>query len=123
MESALRLARAHTGHSEVLSFWGGFHGKTGGVLPMVGDPFKRGWGPLAPGTHLVPYADCYRCPLKTRHPGCGLGCVDVARQQIEASTVGSLAAILVEPIQGTAGNVIPPPDWGSPSPLEPCRSC
>ena len=111
VEAALRLAKAHTGKFEIVAFWGGFHGKTGGVLPLVGDPFKRGWGPLAPGTHLVPYADCYRCPLKLRHPGCGLACVDVARQQIEAATLGSLAAILVEPIQGTAGNVVPPPDW------------
>jgi 4-aminobutyrate aminotransferase/(S)-3-amino-2-methylpropionate transaminase len=111
VEAAVRLAKARTGKFEIVAFWGGFHGKTGGVLPLVGDPFKRGWGPLAPGTHLVPYADCYRCPLKLRHPGCGLGCVDVARQQIEAATVGSLAAILVEPIQGTAGNVVPPPDW------------
>jgi 4-aminobutyrate aminotransferase-like enzyme len=37
--------------------------------------------------------------------------VDLARKQIEAATVGSLAAILVEPIQGTAGNVVPQPDW------------
>jgi 4-aminobutyrate aminotransferase/(S)-3-amino-2-methylpropionate transaminase len=111
VEAALRLAKAYTGKFEIVAFWGGFHGKTGGVLPLVGDPFKRGWGPLAPGTHLVPYADCYRCPLKQRHPDCGLACVDVARQQIEAATVGSLAAILVEPIQGTAGNVVPPADW------------
>jgi len=111
VEAALRLAKAYTGKYEIVAFWGGFHGKTGGVLPLVGDPFKRGWGPLAPGAHLVPYADCYRCPLKLRHPGCGLACVDLARKQIEAATVGSLAAILVEPIQGTAGNVVPPPDW------------
>jgi len=111
VEAALRLAKAHTGKFEIVAFWGGFHGKTAGVLPLVGDPFKRGWGPLAPGTHLVPYADCYRCPFKLRHPGCRLACVDVARQQIEAATVGSLAAVLVEPIQGTAGNVVPPPDW------------
>ena len=111
VEAALRLAKAYTGKYEIVAFWGGFHGKTGGVLPLVGDPFKRGWGPLAPGAHLVPYADCYRCPLKLRHPSCGLACVDLARKQIEAATVGSLAAILVEPIQGTAGNVVPPPDW------------
>ena len=111
VEAALRLAKAHTGKFEVVAFWGGFHGKTGGVLPLIGDPFKRGWGPLAPGTHLVPYADCYRCPLNLTHPACGLACVDVARKQIEASCLGSLAAILVEPIQGTAGNVVPPPDW------------
>jgi len=111
VEAALRLAKSHTGKFEVVSFWGGFHGKTGGVLPLIGDRFKRGWGPLAPGAHLVPYADCYRCPLKLEYPSCGLACVDVARQQISAASVGSVAAILVEPIQGTAGNVIPPRDW------------
>jgi len=111
VESALRLAKAHTGRFEVVSFWGGFHGKTGGVLSLIGDPFKRGWGPLAPGSHLVPYADCYRCPLKTTYPGCGLACVDVARQQLQAATLGEVAAVIVEPMQGTAGNVVPPPDW------------
>jgi len=111
VEAALRLAKAKTGRFEIVSFWGGFHGKTGGVLPLIGDPFKRGWGPLGGNNHLVPYADCYRCPLKASYPSCGLGCVDLARQQIEAATLGSLAAIIVEPMQGTAGNVIPPDDW------------
>ncbi len=111
VESAIRLAKACTGKFEVVSFWGGFHGKTGGVLSLIGDPFKRGWGPLAPGAHLVPYADCYRCPLKTAYPGCGLGCVDLAREQLRAASLGAVAAVIVEPIQGTAGNVVPPPDW------------
>jgi 4-aminobutyrate aminotransferase-like enzyme len=111
VESALRLAKAHTGKFEVVSFWGGFHGKTAGVLSLIGDPFKRGWGPLAPGSHLVPYADCYRCPLKTSYPGCGLACVDLAREQLRAASLGAVAAVIVEPIQGTAGNVVPPADW------------
>jgi len=111
VESAIRLAKAHTGKFEIVSFWGGFHGKTGGVLSLIGDPFKRGWGPLAPGSHLVPYADCYRCPLKTSHPGCGLACVDLARNQLRAASLGAVAAVIVEPIQGTAGNVVPPPEW------------
>ncbi|MCC6640648.1 MAG: aspartate aminotransferase family protein [Deltaproteobacteria bacterium] len=111
VESAIRLAKARTGKFEVVSFWGGFHGKTGGVLSLIGDPFKRGWGPLTPGAHLVPYADCYRCPLKTAYPGCGLGCVDLAREQLRAASLGAVAAVIVEPIQGTAGNVVPPADW------------
>ena len=81
------------------------------MLSLIGDPFKRGWGPLAPGSHLVPYADCYRCPLKTSYPGCGLACVDLARDQLRAASLGAVAALIVEPIQGTAGNVVPPPEW------------
>lgn len=111
VESAIRLAKAKTGKFEVVSFWGGFHGKTGGVLSLIGDPFKRGWGPLTPGSHLVPYADCARCPLKTSYPGCGLACVDLAREQLRAASLGAVAAVVVEPIQGTAGNVVPPPEW------------
>ena len=111
VESALRLARAYTRKYEVVAFWGGFHGKTGGVLALMGSEFKHQLGPLAPGNYLAPYADCYRCPLKLSHPSCGLACVDVLRQVIKLNTTGSLAAIIVEPIQGTAGNVIPPDDW------------
>ncbi|MGH7950172.1 MAG: aspartate aminotransferase family protein, partial [Candidatus Binataceae bacterium] len=60
---------------------------------------------------LVPYADCYRCPFKMTYPDCGLHCVDFARQQVKNSSAGDIAAVLVEPMQGTAGNVIPPDDW------------
>src|SRR3954469_10080214 len=111
VESALRLARAYTKKFEVVAFWGGFHGKTSGVLGLMGSEFKHHLGPLQPGNYLAPYADCYRCPFKLEHPSCGLACVDFLRQLIRLNTAGSLAAIIVEPIQGTAGNVIPPDDW------------
>jgi 4-aminobutyrate aminotransferase-like enzyme len=111
VESAIRLARAHTGKFEILSFWGGFHGKTSGALAQMGSEFKQGLGPLAPGAHLTPFADCARCPFKLKHPSCGLLCVEFARDKLKKETTGRLAAILVEPMQGTAGNIIPPPDW------------
>ncbi|MHB8383505.1 MAG: aspartate aminotransferase family protein [Candidatus Binataceae bacterium] len=111
VEAALRLARSVTKKYEVVGFWGGFHGKTMGVLGLIGDESKQGYGPLPGGRYQVPYADCYRCPLKLEYPSCGLACVDFARQQIKNSSAGDVAAILVEPMQGTAGNVIPPDDW------------
>jgi len=111
VESALRLARAYTGKFEVLSFWGGFHGKTSGALAQMGSDFKHGLGPLPAGAHLTPYADCARCPFKLQHPSCGLLCVEFARDKLKKETTGKLAAILLEPMQGTAGNLVPPPDF------------
>lgn len=111
VESAIRLARAYTGKFEVLSFWGGFHGKTAGALAQMGSDFKYGLGPLAPGAYLTPYADCDCCPFRTRYPACGLLCVEFARDKIRRETTGRLAAVLVEPMQGTAGNVVPPRDF------------
>jgi 4-aminobutyrate aminotransferase/(S)-3-amino-2-methylpropionate transaminase len=111
VEAALRLARSVTKKHEAVSFWGGFHGKTGGVMGLIGDESKHGYGPFPGGQYLVPYADCYRCPFKLKYPSCGLHCVDFARQQIRNSSAGAIAAIVAEPMQGTAGNVIPPDDW------------
>jgi 4-aminobutyrate aminotransferase-like enzyme len=111
VEAALRLARSVTKKHEVVSFWGGFHGKTGGVIGLIGDESKQGYGPLPGGQYQVPYADCYRCAFKMKYPSCGLYCVEFARQQIKNATAGALAAIVAEPMQGTAGNVIPPDDW------------
>jgi 4-aminobutyrate aminotransferase-like enzyme len=108
VEAALRLAHAATGKSEVLGFWGGFHGKTAGVLPLLGGEFKHHLGPFTPGRYLSPYADCYRCPLKLRYPDCGIACADFVRDVIRYNTAGEIGAIIVEPMQGTAGNVIPP---------------
>ncbi len=108
VEAGLRLAKAATGRQEVVGFWGGFHGKTGGVLGLLGSDFKHHQGPFLPGQYSTPYADCYRCPLKLRYPDCGIACAEYVRDVIRYQTAGEIAAIIVEPIQGTAGNIIPP---------------
>lgn len=62
-----------------------------------------------PGTYSIgPYANCYRCPLNMEYPSCGLECVEVFRKSLKTQTTQNIAAILIEPIQGTAGNVVPP---------------
>ena len=108
VEAALRLSKSVTGKYEFIAFWGGFHGKTGGVLGLLGDTFKHKQGPFPPGQHLTPYANCYRCPLKMTYPSCGIACAEYVRDVIRYETQGEIAAILIEPMQGTAGNVIPP---------------
>ena len=111
VESALRLAKCHTGKYEFVSFWGGFHGKTMGALALMGSDFKDGIGPMVSGNHIVPYANCYRCPLKLEPTNCGMACVELASKQARMSCAGRVAAVIVEPMQGTAGNVIPPDDF------------
>jgi len=111
VESAFRLAKNATGKHELVGFWGGFHGKTMGTLAVNGAGNAKTYGPLPPGGHLVPYANCYRCPLNLSYPSCGIACADQAREQIRHASTGSVAAVIVEPMQGTAGNVIPPADW------------
>jgi 4-aminobutyrate aminotransferase-like enzyme len=108
VEAAFRLAKSATKKHEFVGFTGAFHGKTGGVLPLLSGDFKHGMGPFVPGTYVAPYANCYRCPLKLEHPDCGMACVAELRRVVKEETGGEIAAIIVEPIQGTAGNVIPP---------------
>src|SRR5438309_6143217 len=77
-------------------------------MPLLGSDFKHHLGPFTPGRYLSPYADCYRCPLKLRYPDCGIACAEFVRDVIRFQTAGEIAAIIVEPMQGTAGNIIPP---------------
>jgi 4-aminobutyrate aminotransferase-like enzyme len=111
VESALRLARCATGRTEVVGFWGGFHGKTAGAAALMGSTAREAFGPLPAGATLVPYADCYRCPLGLAYPSCGVACADFARKSLAAQPAGPVAAVVVEPMQGTAGNVIPPAEF------------
>jgi 4-aminobutyrate aminotransferase/(S)-3-amino-2-methylpropionate transaminase len=106
VEAAIRLARSYTKKTDVIGFRGGFHGKTGGVLPLSDVDWKTQVGPLAPGMHVTPYPDPYR------FNGSPEACLDDAlsrlRELIRTQAQGKLAAIIAEPIQGTAGNVVPP---------------
>lgn len=111
VEAALRLAKSYTKKTEVIGFWGGFHGKTLGVLGLIGDDFKQQLGPLPFGAYNTPYASCSRCPLNLTFPSCEWDCVRFIRKKIRMETTGSIGAIIVEPIQGTNGNLVPPPGF------------
>jgi 4-aminobutyrate aminotransferase/(S)-3-amino-2-methylpropionate transaminase len=111
VEAAMRLAKSFTKKFEFLAFWGGFHGKTAGTMSLIGDGTKHGLGPSLPGTYHTPYADCYRCPLGLQYPSCGVECASFARKVVKNSTTAALAAIIMEPIQGTAGNIVPPKEF------------
>jgi len=108
VEAALRLAKSYTKKSEFIGFWEGFHGKTQGVLGLLGDNFKSHLGPLPFGRYSTPYANCRRCPFNHKFPECEWACVDYIKKKIRYETTNDIAAIVVEPIQGTAGNVVPP---------------
>jgi len=108
VEAALRLARSRTGRFEVRAFWGGFHGKTLGSLSLHGGDRKRDWGPLLPGVLHAPYATCHDCPLKQSFPQCDVACAELLDAVLDGGSCGSLAAVILEPVQGTNGNVAPP---------------
>jgi 4-aminobutyrate aminotransferase-like enzyme len=111
VEAAFRLAKSATKKFEFVGYTGAFHGKTGGVLPLLWGEFKKGMGPFVPGCYSAPYAYCYRCPLALTFPDCGIACAEKTRDLIKNQTGGAVAAIIVEPMHGTAGNVIPPPGF------------
>src|SRR2546427_3324291 len=90
-----RLAKSRTGHTEVLGFWGGFHGKTGGVLPVLGSSFKHALGPLMPGAYLSPYAACARCAFDKTFPSCEWHCVEFLKRKVELETTKDVAAIKI----------------------------
>ena len=77
----------------------------------MGSTFKDKLGPMVPGAHLVPYADCYRCPLGSRTRAAASPAPSSRASSSRSPTAGAVAAIIVEPMQGTAGNVIPPNEF------------
>lgn len=106
VEAGLRVCRAATGKLEFISFHRDFHGKTMGAVGLARlDPSQ---GLRAPGFFLAPRPYCYRCAFKLSHPDCGIHCVDYIREIIREETSGRVAAIVLEPIQGWAGSVVPP---------------
>lgn len=108
VEAAFRLAKSATGKFEFVGFWGGYHGKTAGVIGLLGGSHRYHQGPFPTGMHMSPYAYCYRCPWKLSYPSCGLACAEHLRNVMKNDTQNEVAAIILEPMQGTAGNVVPP---------------
>jgi 4-aminobutyrate aminotransferase len=117
VEAALKLARFHTGRPYLIGFYGGFHGRTYGSISMTASkPAQhRGFGPLLNGVIHVPYADPYR-PVFDFDPNkddYGDACVDYLENVVFKfdTPADEVAAVLVEPIQGEGGYVVPAPHF------------
>jgi 4-aminobutyrate aminotransferase/(S)-3-amino-2-methylpropionate transaminase len=114
VENAVKFARAHTGRPALVAFTGAFHGRTLLTMTLTSKvhPYKAGFGPFAPEVYRAPYPYCYRCPWGLEHPSCGLACFDAFQALFTTHlAVESLAAVVVEPIQGEGGFVVPPREF------------
>jgi 4-aminobutyrate aminotransferase len=110
VEGAMKLARRATGRSEIIAFIGGFHGRTYGALSLTASKatYRRGMGPLLPGIHHIRYPYCFKYCTHADDDVCEL--VERELQLLFATTTApeSVAAIIVEPVQGEGGYVVPP---------------
>jgi 4-aminobutyrate aminotransferase len=111
-EAAIKLARYYTKRSNVIAFFGSFHGRSMGSLSLTASKLtqRRGLGPFLPGVFHAPYANCYRCPLGASPDSCAAECLRFIEDQLFVHLVPpeEVAAIVVEPIQGEGGYVVPP---------------
>jgi 4-aminobutyrate aminotransferase len=112
VEASLKLAKWYTKRHNVIAFMGSFHGRTMGSLSLTSSKItqRKGFGPLVPGVFHSHYANCYRCPVKLSPGSCAAECVDRITDEILVYLVSpdEVAAIVVEPIQGEGGYVVPP---------------
>ena len=112
VEGCIKLARYATGRDKIIAFLGAFHGRTMGALALTARKAvqREGFGPLMPGVVHAPYPYCYRCPFGKEPEGCAVECV----KHIEDTLLKTIAparetaAIVVEPVQGEAGYIVPP---------------
>jgi 4-aminobutyrate aminotransferase len=112
VEAALKLARYHTRRNGVIAFLGSFHGRTLGSLSLTSSKSiqRKGFGPPLGGVYHAPFANCYRCPVGLQPDGCDAACLSFVEDQILVHLVSpdEVAAVIVEPIQGEGGYVVPP---------------
>jgi 4-aminobutyrate aminotransferase/(S)-3-amino-2-methylpropionate transaminase len=112
VENAVKIARVATGRPRIVAFHGAFHGRSLMALSLTGKerPYKQDVGPLSPDVLRADYAYCRRCPLGLRYPDCGVACLGSLRQVL-ADHGDSVAAVIVEPVLGEGGFVVPPPEF------------
>jgi len=111
VEAALKIARAVKGRSKVVSRYRSYHGSTAASISVTGDLRRRPIEGIerVPGTIFAPDCYCYRCPFGLTYPGCGVACAEYVDYQLERE--GNVAAMIVEPVVGTNGVIVPVPEY------------
>lgn len=114
VENGIKIARKYTKRQAVIAFDDAFHGRTLLTMTLTSHvlPYKDGFGPFAPEVYRLPFAYCYRCPYGKTRPGCNTYCLKAFEDAMEDRIGGrNVAAVLVEPVQGEGGFIVPPPGY------------
>jgi len=108
-DTALKLARSFTGRREVIAFSGGYFGRSGGVIGLNGKAVHRATVGREAEANFLPYPYPYRWPMGPAQDA-GVGALALVRHALEdpASGIGPVAAIVLEPVQGNGGIMVPP---------------
>jgi taurine--2-oxoglutarate transaminase len=107
-ENAIKFAKACTKKQKILSLYRSYHGATYGAVTLTGDR-RRTWAePGIPGVIHVLGPFCYRCSFGLTHPACGLQCAEHIAEVVAFEDPDTLAAIIIEPVAGAGGIIIPP---------------
>jgi len=110
-EAAFKIARMYTGKTKIIARYRSYHGSTAGSIAATGDPRRWAMEPRGKGPGIIfgPEVHCYKCPIGHTYPGCGIACADYLEHMIRNEA--DVAAVLVEPIVGTNGVIVPPEEY------------
>ncbi len=110
-EAALKIARAATGRTKILSRYRSYHGATAASISVTGEFRRRSSEKVqrVPGTVFAPDCYCYRCPFGLTYPDCDIACAEYVDYQLAHE--GDVAAMIVEPVVGTNGVIVPVPEY------------
>jgi len=110
-EAAFKIARMATGKTKIISRYRSYHGSTMGSIAATGDPRRWAMEPAGkiPGVIFAPEVNCYKCPILHTYPGCGIACAEYIEHMI--ANESDVAAVIVEPVVGTNGVLVPPDEY------------
>jgi taurine--2-oxoglutarate transaminase len=110
-EAAIKIARMYTGKYKIISRYNSYHGSTAASIAATGDPRRWAVEPAGKieGVIFAPECNCYRCPLGQNYPDCNIACADYIEHMIKNE--GNVAAVIVEPIVGTNGILVPADEY------------
>jgi 4-aminobutyrate aminotransferase/(S)-3-amino-2-methylpropionate transaminase len=113
VENAVKISRYYTKRMGVVVLDHAFHGRTLLTMTMTSKvkPYKYGFGPFAPEIYRVPNAYCYRCAFGLSYPTCDCACADYLKDFFGKVSPDTIAALVVEPVQGEGGFITPPREY------------
>ncbi|MCX8045167.1 MAG: aminotransferase class III-fold pyridoxal phosphate-dependent enzyme [Desulfobacterota bacterium] len=121
IEDSLKIVRKHTGKNLVFAFMGSYHGRTLAASEITSSyRYREPFGHFSNRAYFIPYPYCFRCFFGKKRQDCGLYCLHQFEKLFESeyytilnkkNDTSEFAAFYIEPLQGTGGYIIPPPEY------------